>query len=295
MRALALTNFSPGTNNVKVAGLEDGTLCAALNLVFRHPRLFGAGVFSLAANLLCDVMNHEPTCYPELEKQEVPQTFLEAWEGDDPGPSPSADALCCLPNALGALCLSPLGLARVKKSGALDALVAAFTSRAYQRAMHGETAGAIGGNIDELLRHVPDLQPAGVRFAINVLRRLLEVGGMDPGPPHPAPWPDRAAAPPAAAAPRRRRRPWRRTPSRAETSAAAATATAASAASPLDPSSVAVTVDMTSHVTRAAPKAPPVSGYFLAEAVANVSRLIDSMLPTDECAETFVRRGGIAL
>ena len=134
MRALALTNFSPGTNNVKVAGLEDGTLCAALNLVFRHPRLFGAGVFSLAANLLCDVMNHEPTCYPELEKQEVPQTFLEAWEGDDPGPSPSADALCCLPNALGALCLSPLGLARVKKSGALDALVAAFTSRAYQRA-----------------------------------------------------------------------------------------------------------------------------------------------------------------
>ena len=296
MRALALTNFSPGTNNVKVAGLEDGTLCAALNLVFRHPRLFGAGVFSLAANLLCDVMNHEPTCYPELEKQEVPQTFLEAWEGDDPGPSPSADALCCLPNALGALCLSPLGLARVKKSGALDALVAAFTSRAYQRAMHGETAGAIGGNIDELLRHVPDLQPAGVRFAINVLRRLLEVGGMDPGPPHPAPWPDRAASAAggggaeAAAAPMETD-----AVARAETSAAAATATAASAASPLDPSSVAVTVDMTSHVTRAAPKAPPVSGYFLAEAVANVSRLIDSMLPTDECAETFVRRGGIAL
>ena len=215
MRALALTNFSPGTNNVKVAGLEDGTLCAALNLVFRHPRLFGAGVFSLAANLLCDVMNHEPTCYPELEKQEVPQTFLEAWEGDDPGPSPSADALCCLPNALGALCLSPLGLARVKKSGALDALVAAFTSRAYQRAMHGETAGAIGGNIDELLRHVPDLQPAGVRFAINVLRRLLEVGGMDPDPRTPRRGRTARRAPPAAAAPRRRRRPWRRTPSRA--------------------------------------------------------------------------------
>ena len=37
------------------------------------------------------------------------------------------------------------------------------------------------------------------------------------------------------------------------------------------------------------------SGYFLAEATANVSRLIDSMLPTDECAETFVRRGGVAL
>jgi E3 ubiquitin-protein ligase HUWE1 len=303
MRALALTNFSPGTNNVKVAGLEDGSLCAALNLVFRNPRLFGAGVFSLAANLLCDVMNHEPTCYPELEKQEVPQTFLAAWEGPDPGPSPSADALCCLPNALGALCLSPLGLARVKKSGALDALVAAFTSRAYQRAMHGETAGAIGGNIDELLRHVPDLQPAGVRFAIDVLRRLLEVGGMDPGPPDPEPWPDRAPARPAgdaeaAAAPMETD-----AAARAETSAGAAVAPAATAATaatattdvPMDPSSVAVSVDMTSHMTRAAPTAPPVSAYFLAEAVANVSRLIDSMLPTDECAETFVRRGGVAL
>ena len=302
MRALALTNFSPGTNNVKVAGLEDGSLCAALNLVFRNPRLFGAGVFSLAANLLCDVMNHEPTCYPELEKQEVPQTFLAAWEGPDPGPSPSADALCCLPNALGALCLSPLGLARVKKSAALDALVAAFTSRAYQRAMHGETAGAIGGNIDELLRHVPDLQPAGVRFAIDVLRRLLEVGGMDPGPPNPEPWPDRAPSAAgdaeAAAAPMETD-----AAARAETSAGAAVAPATTAAAtvtattdaPMDPSSVAVSVDMTSHMTRAAPTAPPVSAYFLAEAVANVSRLIDSMLPTDECAETFVRRGGVAL
>jgi E3 ubiquitin-protein ligase HUWE1 len=63
----------------------------------------------------------------------------------------------------------------------------------------------------------------------------------------------------------------------------------------MDPSSVAVSVDMTSHMTRAAPTAPPVSAYFLAEAVANVSRLVDSMLPTDECAETFVRRGGVAL
>ena len=35
MRALALTNFSPGTDNVKVAGLEDGTLCAC----FRSPRI----------------------------------------------------------------------------------------------------------------------------------------------------------------------------------------------------------------------------------------------------------------
>ena len=68
-----------------MAGLEDGTLCGALNLIFTNPRLFGAGVFSLAANLLCDVMNHEPTCYPKLDAQGVPKAFLDAWERDDPG------------------------------------------------------------------------------------------------------------------------------------------------------------------------------------------------------------------
>ena len=91
MRALALTNFSPGTVNVKVAGLEDGTLCGALNLIFTNPRLFGAGVFSLAANLLCDVMNHEPTCYPKLDAQGVPQGVPgrvgagRSWTGSDGG------------------------------------------------------------------------------------------------------------------------------------------------------------------------------------------------------------------
>ena len=39
----------------------------------------------------------------------------------------------------------------------------------------------------------------------------------------------------------------------------------------------------------------PVSPSFLTEAVANVARLVDSMLPTDECAQQFVQKGGIRL
>jgi Domain of Unknown Function (DUF913). len=169
MRALALTNFAAGANNVKVAGLEDGSLSAALNLIFENARLFGAGVFSLAANLLCDVMNHEPTCYPKLDSQGVPRTFLEAWESEEKAPAPSGDALCCLPNALGALCLSPAGFERVSKSKALDALTTAFTTRAYAKALQGDTASVVGGNLDELLRHVPGLQANGVKLALDVL------------------------------------------------------------------------------------------------------------------------------
>ena len=180
MRALAVTSFAPGTSTAATTTLEEGSpLCHSLNLMFENPRLFGAGVFSLASNLLSDVMNHEPTCYPKLDALKVPETFLRAWEMDDPGPLPSADALCCLPNTLGALCLSPLGLERVKNSRAFNALVIAFTTRSYSRAMQGDTASVIGGNMDELLRHVPDLLVPGVGVALNVLRRLVDLGGGD--------------------------------------------------------------------------------------------------------------------
>ena len=311
MRALALTNFSPGTANVKVAGLEDGTLSVALTLIFRNPKLFGAGVFSLAANLLCDVMNHEPTCYPELEAQNVPQVFLQAWEGEDPGPSPSADALCCLPNALGALCLSPLGLARVQQSSALNALITAFTTRTYARAMFGETATAIGGNIDELLRHVPDLQPTGVSFAISVLRRLLTVGGVELGkvdgkeekkpdgsPEDSVPSTsvametDGAAGPSAVTAVTGTTA----TTATATTTAPSATPTATTptTSETMKPSVVFAPLDLTPLLATPVTN-PPVSPSFLAEAVANVSRLIDSMLPTEECAKMFVDNGGVAL
>ena len=81
MRALALTNFAPGAGHTAAAGLEatagqetaGAPLCGALILIFQNPRLFGSGVFSLAANLLSDVMNHEPTCYHKLEACGVPK------------------------------------------------------------------------------------------------------------------------------------------------------------------------------------------------------------------------------
>ena len=177
MRAMALTNFSPGMGNVPAAGLDDGKLCLALNDIFGSARLFGSGVFSLAANLLCDVMNHEPTSYWKLEKHGTP-LFIAAWEKPkEHAPLPSSDALACLPVTLGALSLSAEGLERVKKSRALDALADAFTTRTYAKLLQGETASTIGGNLDELLRHVPSLQDMGVRLAVDVLRRLVELGG----------------------------------------------------------------------------------------------------------------------
>ena len=231
-------------------------------------------------------------------------------------------------------------------------------------------------NLDELLRHVPSLQPAGINLALDILRRLVELGGGDPGPPGVTrdaeaaertgvPMAGDAAVAAAVAA------------ARETVAAAAAGETAAVAAvgaagdSPMEEDGAAVTsappvsappVSMTlaaasmttaavtgaraaalgaavaaaeAAVVAAAAAGPAgaaaageaavaavaaaeaaglrgtagaarttagagtgtaavaVSPSFLTEAVANTARLIDSMLPTEECARTFVDLGGI--
>ena len=267
MRAMALTNFSPGMGNVPAAGLDDGKLCLALNDIFGSARLFGSGVFSLAANLLCDVMNHEPTSYWKLEKHGTPEAFIAAWEKPkEHAPLPSADALACLPVTLGALSLSAEGLERVKKSRALDALADAFTTRTYAKLLQGETASTIGGNLDELLRHVPSLQDMGVRLAVDVLRRLVELGGgtvehaqdskVDKDPVKKARMDGDSSPGGASDSPRG-----------------------------MD----------TDSAEKEEPDEKQLSPSFLMEAVANAAHLIDSMLPTDECGQKFVEQGGMQL
>ena len=269
MRAMALTNFSPGMGNVPAAGLDDGKLCLALNDIFGSTRLFGSGVFSLAANLLCDVMNHEPTSYWKLEKHGTPEAFIAAWEKPkEHAPLPSADALACLPVTLGALSLSAEGLERVKKSKALDALVDAFTTRTYAKLLQGETASTIGGNLDELLRHVPSLQDMGVDLAVDVLRRLVELGGgvVETS--------DKDDKDPV---------------KKAKTDADSSPGTASDSPKGMD-------TDSAEKDTSTEPGTEKqFSPSFLMEAVANASHLIDSMLPTDECGQKFVERGGMQL
>lgn len=74
------------------------------------------------------------------------------------GVLPSGEALCAVPNTLVALCLNTGGLARVRNSKALECFVPIFTSRAYARALSGDTPSILGSGLDELMRHVPLLR-----------------------------------------------------------------------------------------------------------------------------------------
>ena len=90
---------------------------------------------------------------------------------------PSGEAVCSLPNTLVALCLNNAGLERVKQTKALACFLPIFTSKAYIKALQGDTPPALGAGLDELLRHVSSLRKEGVEVVIDILRRLCEMGG----------------------------------------------------------------------------------------------------------------------
>ena len=90
---------------------------------------------------------------------------------------PSGEAVCSLPNTLVALCLNNAGLERVQSTKALACFVPIFTSKAYIKALQGDTPPALGAGLDELLRHVSSLRKEGVDMMVGILRRLCEMGG----------------------------------------------------------------------------------------------------------------------
>lgn len=94
---------------------------------------------------------------------------------------PSGEAVCSLPNTLVALCLNNAGLEKVRATKALACFVPIFTSKAYIKALQGDTPPALGAGLDELLRHVSSLRKEGVEMMISILKRLCEMGGQSVG------------------------------------------------------------------------------------------------------------------
>ena len=94
------------------------------------------------------------------------------------GVLPSGEAVCSVPNTLVALCLNNAGMERVRQTKALSCFVPIFTSKAYIKALQGDTPQALGAGLDELLRHVGTLRKEGVEMIVDILKQLCEMGGM---------------------------------------------------------------------------------------------------------------------
>jgi hypothetical protein len=174
LRMVALANYSNQQGNARVQNLEESRLPYVLKTVYDNAAHFGPEIFSLAATILAELINHDPTCYPVLHTAQVPHSFLDVLEK---GILPTADSLMTVPGALVAICLNALGLELVKQRKVLNCFVYIMTSPQYSKALQGETPTVLGAGLDELMRHVPSLRQEGVGVILKLLRKVGAMGG----------------------------------------------------------------------------------------------------------------------
>ncbi|CAN6195336.1 unnamed protein product [Urochloa humidicola] len=177
LRTISLATYVPGSS-ARVDGSEENVLPPCLCTIFRRGKDFGGGVFSLAANVMSDLIHKDPTCYTVLDAAGLPQAFLDAIMD---GVLYNSDAVSCIPQCLDALCLNNSGLQLVKDRNALRCFVKIFTSRSYLKALSGDTTGALSSGLDELMRHASSLRSSGVDVFIEILNTVSKIGcGGDP-------------------------------------------------------------------------------------------------------------------
>lgn len=172
LRAISLGTYAPG-NTSRIYGFEENVLPHCLCIIFRRARDFGGGVFSLAATVMSDLIQKDPTCFPVLDAAGLPSAFLDAIMD---GVLNSAEAITCIPQCLDALCLNSSGLQAVKDRNALRCFVKVFTSRTYMRALTGDTPASLSSGLDELMRHASSLRGPGVDMLIEILENISKIG-----------------------------------------------------------------------------------------------------------------------
>ncbi|XP_028759255.1 E3 ubiquitin-protein ligase UPL1 [Neltuma alba] len=172
LRAISLGTYAPG-NTSRIYGFEENVLPQCLCIIFRRARDFGGGVFSLAATVMSDLIQKDPTCFPVLDAAGLPSAFLDAIMDDVLN---SAEAITCIPQCLDALCLNSNGLQAVKDRNALRCFVKVFTSRTYMRALTGDTPASLSSGLDELMRHNSSLRGPGVDMLVEILETISKIG-----------------------------------------------------------------------------------------------------------------------
>ena len=178
---------SSGTPQVR--NLIETTLPVSIREILRRPRVFGATIYAMAVNMLAAFIHNEPASWAVLKEKDVPGAFLDSLNMPSGGSAlhahgaalpPSSDLLTAIPNALGAICLSPAGMDIVKQSNPFDTFFGIFVSPDHLRSLLDEDAASYLGNaVDELIRHHPPLRPMVMDSIVKVLKRIVQMGQVE--------------------------------------------------------------------------------------------------------------------
>ena len=176
-RALAFAIFGPSVpQDTHAVGLDGPSgLNEAICLVFDNAKKFGGSGVTTFASLVTDYLNHDPTCYVKLENAGVFDALFRAFENEDI--ANNSKVLCVAPQVISAACLHEDGRKKVIERGILsNVMYPAFTKQNYQKALSApDIASAIGSNVDELLRHVPQLRQHGVEMLYKIFDEILRM------------------------------------------------------------------------------------------------------------------------
>ncbi|KAG6513969.1 E3 ubiquitin-protein ligase UPL1-like isoform X1 [Zingiber officinale] len=175
LRTISLATYVP-VNSARVGGSEENILPTCLAIIFKRAKEFGGGIFSIAANVMSDLIHKDPTCFSVLAAAGAPSAFIDAI---DIGVPYSSEAVSCIPQCLDALCLNNSGLQMVKERNALKCLTKIFTSTSYLRALNEQSLEMLSNGLDELMRHSSVLRASGVDVLIDILNTISRIGSSD--------------------------------------------------------------------------------------------------------------------
>ena len=238
--------------------LEPNALAPCLVAIYRQPRTWGNAVFALGMSLLADIVHSSPTSYAALHTAGVPTALVNSLVHH--GVPGSSDTIVTVPTVLGALCLHPAGLAMVLPPQADDSV-------------HGATA----------TQHLGALQCV---LAVLVSKDYVRVMQHGDTADILAPGLDELM----------RHVPQLRAPGVRMLVTALRTLAIAAGADVTPPSTAGggEAMDADPVAPAAAPAAEDAQGW-VCDALANLARVLEGVLPNAEACRLFVDEGGIQL
>jgi hypothetical protein len=165
---LLLNRLVKSGHGERVRAVVDSPVIPSIRGIFKDLPLFGGFIAWQASKLLSLILHNEPTSYPALHENGLPQAFLEMVASGIP---PVPDFIQSLPTVFDAICINAQGKELFLQHG-FQGLFDVFKSLEHCRVLVKGHAMECGGGIDELLRHHPDLKEPYLHGSKDFLRAI---------------------------------------------------------------------------------------------------------------------------
>ncbi|KAI9282573.1 hypothetical protein BY458DRAFT_467864 [Sporodiniella umbellata] len=155
--------------------LMETSIPSTLIVIMNHHSTVGSTVFGLALSLYASYTHMEPVSLTSLQEMQVPQTFLKAFAAYQG--YCDVTLLLNVLSAFSATCLNDQGLDMFREAQPLPHFFKLMTSHHFlKNPVEVAEAGAIGGEMSELIRHQPALKLQTFTCIHSMLHQVIEVG-----------------------------------------------------------------------------------------------------------------------